>query len=121
MLVRPLIWVAAAALAVLFLRMLFDPRCRRGIRAASRELQGDQIFRFRGPKLADPKWGLFGSRGGPRPLLIVRAVLWVEFLVALVLTGRGRPDILILASATFGIAIMLSLIHLGLNTPGETA
>jgi hypothetical protein len=121
MLVRPLIWIAAAALAVLFLRMLFDPRCHRGIWTANRKLQGDQPFRFRGPKLTDPEWGLFGTRGGPRPLLFVRAVLSVEFLAALILTGRGRPDTLMLASAAFGIAIVLSLIHLGLNTSGETA
>jgi hypothetical protein len=121
LLVRPLTWAAAAALAVLFLRMLFDPRCHQGIRAANRELQGDQPFRLRGPKLTDPTWGLFGSRAGPRPLLIVRAGLGAEFLAALFLSGRGGPHTLLLAAAGFGIAIMLSIIHIGLNTPVEVA
>lgn len=116
MLARPLTWVAAVVLAVLFLRMLFDPRCHRGIRAANHELQGDQPFRVRGPKLTDPEWGLFGARSGPRPLQVIRAVLGAEFIAALILTGRGRPDILLLAFAGFGIAIMLSIIHVGLNT-----
>jgi hypothetical protein len=120
-LVRPLTWVAAAVAALLFLRMLLDPQWHRGIWAANRELQGDRPFRLRGPKLTDPQWGLFGSRGGTRPLLLVRAVLFLEFIAALVSSGVGKPDVLFLASAGFAVAIMLSLIHIGLNMPAEGA
>ena len=106
---------------MLFMRMLFDPQCRRGIDAANTELRGGQPlspFHFRRIGFFDPQWGVFGSRVGERPLQLVRTVLFFEFIVALVLTGRGRSDLLLLAAAAFAVAMMLSIIHLGLNTPG---
>jgi hypothetical protein len=36
---------------------------------------------------------------------------------ALVLTGKGRTNLLLLAAGSFAIALMLSLIHIALNTP----
>ena len=49
--VGPVTYVGAAAILVLFLRMLFDPRCHRGIEAANREMHGDQPFRAKWPRL----------------------------------------------------------------------
>lgn len=112
--VGPITYVCAAALLVLFLRMLFDPRCHRGIEAANREMHGDQPFRAKRPRLNDPQWGLFGSHAGDKSLLFVRAVLFCEFGVAM-LFSRARPDLTLLAAASFGIAIMLSLLHIGLK------
>lgn len=67
-------------------------------------------------KLSDPDWGLFGARSGDRPLQTIRALLFVEFIVALVLTGRGRTDLLLLVTASLAVAMMLTFIHVGLNT-----
>ena len=116
-LVYPMTLVAAAATIVLFLRMLFDPRCRRGIDAANAELRGGRSWpSMRRIKFFDDEWGLFGTRSGDRPLQLVRAVLFVEFIVALVLTGSERTDLLLLAAASFAVTMMLSIIHIGLNT-----
>ena len=112
--IRPVTYVCAATILILFARMLFDPRCHSGIKAANREMQGDQPFRAKWPKLGDPKWGLFGSGVGDRPLLLVRAVLLCEFGVAM-LFGGVRPDLILLAGASFGVAMLLSLLHAGLQ------
>lgn len=116
-LVRPVTYVCTAATLVLFLRMLFDPRCHRAIGAANREMHGDQPFGAKWPKLSDPQWGLFGSRAGDKSLLFIRAALFCEFGVAMLLSGV-RPDLTLLAAASFGVAIMLSLLHIGLK-PSE--
>lgn len=115
--VRPVTYVCAAATLALFLRMLFDPRCHRGIGAASREMQGVQPFRTKWPKLNDARWGLFGSRAGDKSLLWVRAVLFCEFVAAM-LFGRERPELTLLAAASFGIAMMLSILHIRLKASG---
>ena len=112
--VRPVTYVCGATTLILFLRMLFDPRCHRGLETANREMHGDQPFRAKWPKLSDPQWGLFGSRAGDKSLLFVRAVLSCEFGVAL-LFSRVRPDLTLLAAASFGVAMMLSLLHVGLK------
>lgn len=112
--VRPVTYVCAAATLVLFLRMLFDPRCHRGVETANRKIHGDQPFRANWPKLSDPQWGIFGSSAGDKWLLLVRAVLFCEFGVAM-LFSRVRPDLTLLAAASFGVAIMLSLLHVGLK------
>lgn len=112
--VRPVTYVCAAAILVLFLRMLFDPGRRHGIRVANREMHGDPLFPVKWPKLSDSQWGLFGSRIGDKSLLFVRAVLFCEFGVAM-LFSRVRPDLTLLAAASFGVAIMLSLLHVGLK------
>ena len=117
-LVRPSIYVAAAVAVVLFLRMLFDPRCRRGIDAANVELRGGRPWPSgRGIKFADPEWGFFGSRVGTPALLRVRAVLFVEFILAMVLSGWGGSDVLVLSFAGLAVAMMLTIIHAGLHTP----
>lgn len=120
-LLRPLTWVAGGALGLLFLWMLASGRRLGGIEAANRELRAKRPFRLLGPGLTDPEWGLFGSRSGPKPLAIVRAVLWAEFMAALVFAGRNGSQVLLLASAAFGLAIVLSVIHVGLNTGADTA
>ena len=47
-------------------------------------------------------------------LLFIRAVLFCELGVAM-LFSRVRPDLMLLAAASFGVAIMLSLLHVGLK------
>ena len=116
-LVYPMTLVAAAATIVLFLRMLLDPRCRRGIDVANAEMRGGRPWpNTRRLKFSDPEWGLFGTRSGSRYLQILRAVLFFEFVAALVLPGRGRTDLLLLAATSFAVTMMLSIIHVGLNT-----
>lgn len=113
--VRPVTYTCAAATLVLFLRMLFDPRCHRGIEAANQEIHGGQPFRAKWLGLNDPQWGVFGSRVGGKALLWVRAVLFCEFGVAM-LFGRAQPDLTLLAAASLGAAMMLSLLHVGLKS-----
>ena len=115
-LVRPATIVTAGVAFVLFLRMLFDPQCHRGIDAANKEIQGDQPFRFRWIRPLDPQWGLFGSRTGMRSLQAVRAVILFEFITTLFLAGKNETDLLLLAVSAFAVVIMLSVIHAGLNT-----
>src|SRR5438445_4171200 len=75
-LVHPLTLIEGAVTVALFLRMLFDPQCRRGIDAANIELRAGRPWPSgRGIKFADPEWGLFGSRSGNRPLQVIRALL----------------------------------------------
>jgi hypothetical protein len=108
--------VAAAVAIALFLRMLFDPRCRRGIDAANAELRGDRPWpSMRRVKFSEPEWGLFRTRSGNRSLQVLRAILFFEFIIALVLTGRDRTDLLLLAAASFAVTMMLSIIHIGLK------
>lgn len=57
-----------------------------------------------------PQWGIFGSRAGSPLLLTIRAVLFVEFIAAMLL-AREVPILQFLASASFGVVMMLSLIH----------
>jgi hypothetical protein len=116
----PVTLVAAAVTIALFLRMLFDSRCRRGINAANAELRGGRPWPSRRQvKFSKPEWGLFGARYGNRPLRILRIVLFFEFIVAFVLTGRDRTDLLLLAGASFAVTMMLSIIHIGLNTQAQ--
>lgn len=119
-LVYPFTLIAAAMTVVLFLRMLFDPRCRRGIEAANAELRGGRTWPSIGRvKFSDPEWGLFGTRHGAGPLQIVRATLFFEVIVGLVLTSRDRTDLLLLSAASFAVTIVLSIIHVGLNTEAQ--
>jgi hypothetical protein len=99
--------------------MMVDPRCRQGISAVNREFQGDQPLRFRWIRFTDPQWGVFGTRAGTQPLLLVRAVLFVEFVATLVLSGAGVPDILLLTTTGFAVATMLSILHAGLNAAAQ--
>lgn len=110
MIVRPLAILAAAIVTLLFLRMLFDPACHRGIEAANREMMGGQGFQFRLMPILDPQWGLFGSRGGTPLLLAVRGILFIEAIVTMFLV-REAPTLTLLAFASFGVVMMLSLLH----------
>jgi hypothetical protein len=118
-LARPVTYVAAGVTVILFLRMLFDPACRRGIDAANKEIQGERPFAPRWSGFSDNEWGLFGSRTGDRPLQLIRAILFIEFVVALLLASEGATDLLLLATASFAVAMILSIIHVGLNTAAE--
>ena len=121
-LVRPMAIIAMAAVILLFLRILFDPQCRRGIDAANVELRDGSPWpgRFR-IMFFDPEWGLFGSRMGGRSLQLIRTVLFLEFVVALVLTRNDNTDLLLLAAGSFAMTIMLTIIHVGLNTQSQSA
>ncbi|WP_339872536.1 hypothetical protein [uncultured Brevundimonas sp.] len=120
LLARPLALLAAAVTTVLFLRMLLDPRCHRGIGAANREMMGGSGFKFRLTPIFDPDWGIFGSRAGSPLLLTIRAILFVEFGAAVVLSG-GVPDLLHLAAASFAVAMMLSLLNVSLGRTASSA
>jgi hypothetical protein len=115
--VRPMTWAAAGVAAVLFVALLADPGSRRGVAAANRVLQGDRPFGMRWLRLSDPQWGLFGSRGGDPPLLVLRTILFVEFLVVLALNGQIGADLVALAFAGLIVAILLSLRQLGRDVP----
>lgn len=120
LLANPMTLLAAGTAIVLFLRLLLDPRCHRGINAANREMLGSHGFQFRLTPILDPQWGLFGSRAGSPLLLMVRAVLTVELVAAMLLMGRGvAQDLLHLAFASFFVVMLLSLAHVGLarNAP----
>ncbi|MFE9082902.1 hypothetical protein ACQKKG_12225 [Brevundimonas sp. NPDC003935] len=110
-LANPLALLATAVALLLFLRMLFDPRCHRGIKAANQEMMGDHGFQFRLTPVLDPQWGIFGSRAGSPLLLTIRAVLFIE-VIAVMLLAREAPILQFLAYASFGVVMMLSLIHL---------
>ena len=116
LLVRPCIIVAAATAATLLVRILLDPKCRRGINIVNRDLQGGRAIGFRSIRLSDGEWGLFGKRTGSPTLFLVRATLFVEFCVAMLVSGSRGNDLLVLAFAAFSIAILLSIIHIGLST-----
>lgn len=115
----PLAWVAAGFVVVLFVRALFDPRVRRGIDAANREILGPHGFQFRRTKLNDPRWGVFGTQTGSPVLLAVRAVLFIELLAAMPFVGLVGSELLHLAAASAGVAMMLSFIHAGLAMAAE--
>ena len=121
LLVRPMSLLAAGIILVLFLRLLVDPACRRGIDAANREMMGGQGFRFRLTPILDPRWGLFGTRVGSPLLRAIRVLILAELVAAMGLTGRGPPDLLLLAAASLGVVMMLSLIHIGVTTPAPGA
>lgn len=110
-LASPLALLTAAVAILLFLRMLFDPRCHRGIKAANHEMMGDQGLQFRLTPVLHPQWGIFGSRAGSPLLLTIRAVLFIE-IIAVMLLAREVPVLHFLAFASFGVVMMLSLLHL---------
>jgi hypothetical protein len=109
-LASPLALLAAAVAILLFLRMLFDPRCHRGIKEANHEMMGDHGVQFRLTPVLDPQWGIFGSRAGSPLLLTIRAVLLIE-IIAVMLLAREVPILHFLAFASFGVVMMLSLLH----------
>lgn len=109
-LANPLALLPAAVAVLLFLRMLFDPKCHRGIKAAHHAMMGDHGVPFRLISILDPQWGIFGSRAGSPLLLTIRAVLLIE-VVAVTLLAREVITLQFLAFASFGVVMMLSLLH----------
>jgi hypothetical protein len=95
--------------------MLFDPSCRRGIDAANKEIRGDHPYRFRW-MMFDAEWGLFGSREGPRSLQLVRLISFIEFIASMIFSGKLGTGVLLLSAASFAVTLMLTIIHVGLNT-----
>ena len=114
-LVRPSIYIAAAVASMLFLQMLFDPRCRRGMFAATSEMFDGGPWYRRG--FFDPEWGIFGSRLGSPTLLTLRAVVLVELVLAVVLSRHVPADVPMLAFAALMIVQLLGVIQLGFTTP----
>lgn len=76
----------------------------------NQEMTGQHGVPFRLTPLLHPQWGLFGSRAGSPLLLIIRAVLAVEIIVVMLLL-QGSPLLLLLAFASFGVVMMLSLLQ----------
>lgn len=113
-LVHPTTLVEAGIAGALFVRMLFDRRVRRGVGAASREIQRVSPS-FLGPRWLDPEWGIWGTRAGSLSTRLVRAMSFLAFLATLPFY-EGRADMALLAAATFAVAMLISLLHLGLTT-----
>lgn len=113
-LVGPMTLLCAGTALILFLRILFDPACHRGIAAVNR-MQGDKPFQSLPIGLDDPERGLFGGRIGDSALKIVRTLLLFQFMAALLLSGNANPDLLLLAAASSAVTVLLSLLHAALN------
>lgn len=110
MMLAPLALLAGAIVTLLFLRILLDPRCHRGIEAANREMMGEHGFQFRLTPILDPQWGIFGSRGGTPLHMTVRAFLILECIVVMLLPGDAT-SLVLLAFGSLGIVMLLSMLH----------
>ncbi len=107
------LYASAFALAVLFLRVVFDPAVQRAVMAANLELQQGQPFKSRWISPMDPTWGAFGRRMGHGVLPWLRLVLLGEFVVGLVLLGGSRtPPPVLIAGAGLGLCILLTVSQL---------
>ena len=73
-------------------------------------MMGDHGVQFRLTPVLDPQWGIFGSRAGSPLLLTIRAVLVIE-VIAVMLLAHEVPILQFLAFASFGVVMMLSLLH----------
>ncbi|CAN5322235.1 hypothetical protein BH10PSE3_BH10PSE3_33000 [soil metagenome] len=117
---------SATVLGVLFLAVLFDIDVRFAVNAANVDMKGgdggDRYFRWPSISLLDPAWGLFGSRFGSGPLMIIRVASFADFLLLLLVNGEGptHPALLI-AGSSFGITVLLSMIQLKAHYPRRTA
>jgi len=114
-LVEPLTYVAGVVAIMLFVRLVLDPKIRRGIDAANIEMRGGRPWPGMNRAFFDRDWGLFGSRLGSRPLLALRAILLVEFVLAMMLSGRKGSDLLALSFVALMIAMLLGLMRVGLG------
>ncbi len=107
------LYASAFALAVVFLRVTFDPAVQRAVMEANHALQEGQPFKARWISPMDATWGAFGSRMGHGVLPWLRLVMLGEFVLGLVLLGSGRtPPPVLIAGAGFGLCILLSLSQL---------
>jgi hypothetical protein len=99
----------AVALIAVFFRLVIDPGVRRAV-----ETYRAEMMRQRGGKFwispFDRESGLFGRRVGSMYLIALRAILFIEFLAALIF---GAPSgSLWIASVGFGIATCLVIFQL---------
>lgn len=100
------LWASAFALAMVFLRVVFDPAVKRALGREWLATFPVRPVRFSWSGLLDPKWG-----GGVLPVL--RLVLLGEFVIGTFLAGGGiTPPPVLLAFAGFGLCILLSLSQL---------
>jgi hypothetical protein len=109
---------SASVLLLLFVRVLLDTRVRRAVAEANEEMQkSGQLW----IPLRDPEWGVFGAAWGGGHLAGLRLVLLGEFLLALVLAGRGGPlpTPLLLALAGFGVTVLLTLSQMKRRLPSR--
>jgi hypothetical protein len=108
--VEPAAWIAVAAAATLFLRMVFDPQIQRDVQAINFERRDQRRAQGR-IGIFDPRWGLFGSITGDNVLLFTHTIAMAEFLLALVFSRQLEGRFLLLVGATFFAAIELSILH----------
>jgi hypothetical protein len=112
----PLAEAEGVVAVLLFLRMLFDRRIGAGVNTASRELQRDMSGSRRMALLLDRRWGLLGNRTGTTATRWIRLVAMVAFVGALILCDRTHTDLLLLSGASFAVAILVGLLHVGSTT-----
>ena len=116
------LYASAFALAVVFLRVVFDPAVQRAVMAANLELQQGQPFKPRWISPLDPTWGAFGSRMGRGVLPWLRLLLLGEFVIGLVLLVSGRtPPPVLIAGAGLGLCILLTMSQLKDHDGSEAA
>ncbi|MBN9142738.1 MULTISPECIES: hypothetical protein [unclassified Novosphingobium] len=110
---RPLTFVAATPAVCLFLRILFSRTYRDKIDAINIEMRdGQPAFSFRSRKpLLDPEWGMFGTRTGSRPAQVLRAVLFVEAGVTMLLS-QGRAELVGLVMAGLFAAMLVTMLQM---------
>jgi len=113
-LVPPLAWIGGAIAFLLLLRIVFDPKVRRGVDTLNFAMRDRRRETGRRIGMLDPHWGLFGRNGGDGLLLAVRAVAMGEFLLVL-LAAKAAGDIAILAFVGAFIAMELSILYAASN------
>jgi hypothetical protein len=94
--IYPTTWLVCGGIVILFLRALLDRRCRNGLNSIRSKVA---------PRLTGT------------PLAVLTTMLWLLFLVTLFLSILGgQPlDIALLAGASFGVSLMLTMVDLGLR------
>jgi len=103
---------SAFALAVVFLRVAFDPAVRRAVLAASHELRNGQPVKPKWVSPLDATWGLFGRRMGGGVLPWLRIVLLGEVVLGLVFGRHGPTPPVLVAGVGLGLCILLTMSQL---------